>query len=323
MTTWGRTWAVVLAAVCLLMGAWEVVLRRSGFPPVGDDVAAWVFVRQSVGARDMVLAGSSRIQSDLDPVAWAAATGGAPPRQLGVAASSGLPVLEDLAADTGFAGVVVLDALARGLYLPRAEEHVSGLLRAYHELADSPARRWELGLQQQVPPLAFRSRGAAPRRFLIEALRRRRLPDRPYMRTLPNRYRPLDFTVSDSLGLERRAVFMLGRFRAPTRPEADAAERRIQRLVAAIRARGGDVVLLRLPRTRGVRAAEERVFDSRRFWDGLGGRVGAAAVDAELLVPGWPSLPDGSHLDQRDVPRLTRLVALAVRDSLRARGTWR
>jgi hypothetical protein len=102
--SWSKTWTAAALAVLLVLGAWEGFWRYRGFSPsLQDDWPVWATVRRDVTARDdenFVVVGSSRIQVGFHPNVYQQATG----RRafiLAIDGSSPIPVLADLAADTG------------------------------------------------------------------------------------------------------------------------------------------------------------------------------------------------------------------------------
>ncbi|MGH8482027.1 MAG: hypothetical protein ACRES8_06170, partial [Nevskiaceae bacterium] len=82
----------------------------------------------------------------------------------------------------------------------------------------------------------------------------------------------------------------------------------------AIRARGGRVAFVVLPKSGLVRMLEERRYPRAQFWDRFVALAEAPSVHFED-VPAWRGLecPDGSHLDLRQRAAFTEGLAEVLR----------
>ena len=81
-------------------------------------------------------------------------------------------------------------------------------------------------------------------------------------------------------------------------------------------AKGGTLVLVRLPTSGAVRSAEAIVRDRSSFWDPLVGMTGIVAVHFEDHEELAFTCPDGQHLDESDAERFTaRLVEVLLRSN--------
>jgi hypothetical protein len=94
--------------------------------------------------------------------------------------------------------------------------------------------------------------------------------------------------------------------------------------VRKIRARGGDVVFVRMPSAGPFREIENAAFPRERHWDELLRRADAAGVHFEdhpdlrdVEIPEW------SHIRAGDTDRFTRALVVHLHEALAARGTRR
>jgi hypothetical protein len=329
--SWPRSWLLTLTIVGVLLGGWELLLRTKGVTPsVEADREAWILARGRIGSRTTVITGSSRIQAVLDPTIWVAEVGGAPPEDLALPGGNPIPVLEDLAADTGFRGLVLTEILPmymfdqRGTAAASAREHV----RAYHDAKSSPAARWEAWLRVHVASrFAFRRPDALPQRSYA-TIAKGELPPKPFTGMTPERYHFLFFR---RLGLpaNRPDIMDTLAFRPNmlnTRPAKgatlDSLYQSIQRSVAAIHGRGGQVVFIKFPACGGRRLLEEKFFPSAVYWTPLKAITGAPMIDLGEF-PEVTSLDcfDGSHIDVSDAPGVARIIARRVRELVPLPGT--
>jgi hypothetical protein len=304
------------------LAVWEITARSLGYhASARDDTMTWAAARRSVTSDSTVLVGTSRIQTDVDPQVWADEMGGEPPIQLGMAGTPSLTVLENLAADHSFAGVVVLDVVPLYLfngdvgYENRAREYV----RAHEETLSSPAKICEAGLTL-VTRGRFAFQDPALSLSVLAALPwEEEQPARPAYTMRPDRFTPMDFSTVESVETS------LDRFETLGRPaddaEMEALMGRIGRAIFRIEGRGGHVVIVVLPRSGERKRIEERRHPRALYWDRLASRTPAIAVhSADYSSLSRFVCPDGSHLDVSDTAGFTRALARVVRRELIARA---
>lgn len=320
---WSRTWAAALAVAAALLGGFEGFWRCQGFAPsVSDDGALWGYVRGRLRPSDpeqVALIGSSRIRMGIDSAAWGQAHGGRPPVQLAVNGSSCLPVLDHLAADPTFRGLIVCDATLRVWF--REGDPYGGTqaeyVRQYEARPAAAAIEEPLRLLVQSA-LVSRLPALAPGR-LAERLRQGAgLPRPDHLVTFPDRSIQADFARLDvpeavrGKGNEER----IRRTKFGATPEGFRWYlRRIEAAVRAIRARGGDVAFVVLPTSGNVRLLEEELYPRRLYWDVLAASTAAMAVHFEdhPALAGF-TCPDGSHLDTHDATEYTRRLSALLAD---------
>lgn len=336
---WG---AVALLALLLTLGGtagWEANARRLGYVPAYNDTAGlWAIERRQVAAaeRPVVVVGSSRALFDLDLGVWEELTG----RRLFQLANVGTsprPFLADLAADESFDGLVVLGVTEILVLMPggihahfaREAERQAPSARVGQRLAMFLERRLgfldtdNLPLATIVARLPLRNReGTREPRWEVwklqnvfdrrQTLMWSRVEDDPeyrehargvWLRILRS---PPPFPPEKTPEIARGAV------------EAVAAD------VARIRARGGEVVLVRFPSAGAFAETEQKMGVRGLVWDPLVERTGAPAVHfADHPELQGFELPEWSHLAAAEVPRFTRaLVPIVQRELCRHGSPW-
>ena len=108
---WPRTWLAAGIIIILSVGIWEFFWRVKGFKPgLSDSAGLWAVERRKVKGFDrqqIVMIGASRINDDVDLNVFADHFNGNKPIQLGIPQSNFAPVLESLAKDKSFNGIVI------------------------------------------------------------------------------------------------------------------------------------------------------------------------------------------------------------------------
>jgi len=319
---WVRTWILAVLLAVGVLGAWETVARSLGHvPSARDDTMTWAAARRSVGPDSTVLVGTSRIQTDVDPQVWAEEMGGEPPIQLGMAGTPSLTVLENLAADTSFAGVLVLDVVPLYLFNEDAsfESRSREYVQAYESTLKSPGKIWEARFTLMTRSRFAFQDPALSLSVLVALPWKKERPARPAYKMRPDRFTPMDFASVE------RVETSLERFETMGRPASDAEVGallgRIGRAVLRIEGRGGRVVVVELPTSGERHRIEEQRHPRARYWD----RLAAQAAVIPIHTEDYPALsgftcPDGSHLDVRDTVAFTRALAVIVRQELIARA---
>lgn len=327
----------------------EIRLAHQGFRPnLSDSFPLWERQRQRadrLGPQALVLAGNSRVLTDLD-LGELRRGSGLEPVQLGVGDSSFLPVLQDLAKDPKVSGTLLVN------FEPRELHPVGDDPAAAYEAQHLPSQGgygWdfadtEAGLTNWLHAnLHSYADGARP---LTSLLMRATGPQArmQYVKVLPDREELVDFSLTREPDLYYvRAIHDFPTW--PTPPEnATLAQVRatieqaiatlssadpraysgqyaaVADLVAAVRQHGGRVVFVRLPRCGYLRQIDDKRFPRKQFWDPLTQIPGVQTLDFED-VPALAAFkcPDGSHLDMRDKAAFTRalLDALKLGDSRR------
>lgn len=330
---WQRILGGALLIYILFVGVMELRLALRGFDVTAlDSEALWLKQRQrasQLGERALILVGGSRIQLGVDLDVLRTHTG-LEPVQLAIDGSTFLPVLEGLAIDPSIQGVVIVDfsdhLLIDSNQTQRSHEWQSRYIRMDHRphLPDFYDMEVWLGDQWRSHLRSYAD-GAQPLTSLLSRLLPAQ-PTRQYLVTLPDRSRKADYSKVDMPGFYyRRVIRNLGQEIAITagmtfqdmesalrtriealQPLAGASNlyedtsRTLAAQAAAIRARGGHVYFVMLPKSGLVRMIDDRLYPRPLFWDRFESIAGVPSLHFED-VPALRELncPDGSHLDFR------------------------
>lgn len=326
MTRKAQAIAVLVLALLVAAGAiaaWEGVWRARGYEPVlYDDRDLWAAHRDRVTqvdqARNFTVLGASRIQLAFSSEAFEQAMPGWRATSLAVNGRYPVAVLEDLAADERFAGVLLVAVDARGLahwFRDMSEPWV----RHYHR-DFGPQRRVERKL---LSTLQQRLVSAGSEFNLVRRLigwLAGQSPASHYTRLLSDRTIAADYEQADVPGLRRHFVASLAedyQKHPPPDPQRwlDDLEP-IRQAVQAIQSRGGRVVFLRMPTADEHWALDRDNYPRERYWNRLGQATGATTIHFQE----HPSLsefelPDTSHIDQSDRARFTRALIQILNES--------
>lgn len=321
---WRSTWLVALAFAIASIFVLERAARMHGQrPSVVDDPVSWSLARRQVDDDSRVVAfvGTSRMHLAYLDSAFADAAPTLRGVQLSINGVPAIGVLEDLAADEQFRGIAVVDFdewdIAWGDVYKMAEPYVE---RA-HELWRAPGALANRVLasyaQEQMAVLAI---GGRP---LLTGLVRRRWPTPTWVASSRNRIGRADWSLATPKTLRARAEGRLANFdEPPLAPDAWVAKAlAIEPLVQRIRARGGDVVVVRLPISGRLAELFEQHYPRARYWDAFAARSSAHVIHFRD-VPALAALdcPDEMHLDQDDQATFTRAVVEAIRERGVLRG---
>lgn len=319
---------LVLVLVVAVTAAWEWRMRGLGLlaGDLDDDKSAWAVERRKVAAGDydgVVIVGGSRILFDTSLDVWQELTGRRPV-QLAMPGVTGVPVLASLAADTGFTGMVVIDVTPEQFFREgRNNPAFEGVLDYWED--EGPARRagHQIGKLLETR-LAFLE-DAYSLTNLVDELN---LPNRgeirgPYLRPWKlsegraDRQTVMWREIERNAGLREHAmkVWLTGKPKPPDDALIAKICKDVAESVAAIRARGGDVVFIRPPSSGGYYEREERNVPRARSWDRLLREADVFGIHFE----DYPDmqgldLPELSHLTREDAARFTRAYVGVLRE---------
>ncbi len=321
---WGATWLVVAIAAVAILVRWELFLRDRGYQPsVKDDEYAWALERARVAddsRHTMALLGSSRIMLGFSGDAFRTALPDWKYVQLGINGSQPVPTLLDLAADPHFRGVALVDLTEVSIYRESwfaQARYVETYHRGYRTIGQL-IERW-LATRVQARLALLSTRGTAS---FARWIREGAWPGPPYVTTYADRTRFADYSKTD---VERQRSLRIAALQQPPMITVSPQEwmqtaMSIEPAIAAIEARGGNVVYLRMP-TCGERwDADETLHPKAAYWDLLAKHSRATMIHFR----DYPELasfecPDLSHIASADGPRFTR----ALLEILRAKNVLR
>ena len=305
---------LLLAAVALagvLLAVLEVGWRHAGFRAMPrDTLQLWALERSRVdGTRHVAaIVGSSRAQLGLDPRVIADELH-LPTHQLAITGGSPLPVLQDLANDDEFRGLVICEVTPSAFFLRPADiakQSGADWVAGWRGLpfVSSIETRLRVALQTKLALLLAQTNV----RYQVSSLLTEHALARPaVVRERADRYRAADYSHEN---LPKTIAHWAKGLRAITPPspaELGELESVIAGWVAKIRARGGEVVFIRPPSDGPFLEREKRNAPRVKTWDRLLRETGAFGIHYEdyatmrgLEVPEW------SHLSRRDAARFTR-----------------
>ncbi|MFC4761799.1 hypothetical protein [Dyella koreensis] len=330
---WRGIFIGTLVLMALLLAAWEWHWRDAGAPGgYKNSNGLWSIQRRRIDHGEggaTVLIGDSRVLFDLQLPVWERLSGHRP-IQLAIEGTSPMFALEDLADDPAFTGRLLI-GVAPDIFFKGAQRR-TGLLTYYRK--ETPAQRagqW-LSMHLLEPYLAFDD----PDFALFTVLKRQPWPLRPGRPFLAD-VRKLSVidadrnchlwskVENDPDYREQARQIWTQRFAppphgAPSRDRTQAiAQEQIERAAAAViklRARGVDVIFVRMPSSGAYLAYENKIFPREHAWDVLITRSGAPGIYFEDYpeLSGY-TLPEWSHLSAADAERFTAsLYSIIERD---------
>jgi hypothetical protein len=319
---WGKILLGVMALLALLVAGWELYWR--GFdakPGIRNTYGLWAIQRQRIDnnkGNATVLVGASRVYYDVQLPVWERLEG-VRPIQLSFEGTSPLTYLEDLAADPKFVGRVLVgvepDLFFSGF------EYRGGAVRYTHKESPSQYVGQQLSMHLIEPYLAFDD----PDFALQTVLERQPWPERPgrhvYLEPRKLGYHEADRNtyVWDKVSDDQEYRDLWHRIWRdafepgpddPTPAEAQRTEKeqieRAARVVTKLRARGVQVLFVRMPSSGEYLAFENRAFPRARTWTALLRATGAPGIHFEDYpeLQGY-QLPDWSHMTHSDAERFT------------------
>lgn len=343
-------WRRLLLAVALLStaatAAWEIYARSAGYAATLNDTPdLWAETRGTVKPDSVVLIGTSRMLFDMDLDVLEQGLGQRP-KQLAIVGSSPFPVLADLAADETFRGTVLLDIVPAMYLAPAGSPPFEASEKALRRLRTwNHAQKWSHRLALQLEDkVAFVRQEDLTLAKLLEAIP---VPDRanalvgprmpPYFYTLERDRRarmvPEAAIVGSPLQQQITGTWLplftmpppptfipIEQFKQMMGQALEARFRETAQHVARIRARGGQVVFLRLPVTGPLAEREEQLAPRAVTWDRLVKENGVPAIHfAEHAELSAFDCPEWSHLSAEDSVEFTRRLVPHLQAALQLR----
>jgi hypothetical protein len=316
--SWLKAWFGGLLLCGLLAGGYEWSLRERGYAPtVQDDADLWSiqYGRIKSSPNTVALLGASRIEFGIDPALLSSELG-RPVAMLAVNGKYPLATLRALSEDERYAGVVIVGIDARGMQRKHWDMQQPEL--------DHYKRRWTLArlvhrtlltrLQERLVLMrsTFSFVSVAERLLAGDGL-----PRNDHVLVRADRAGFVDYRHPDLAWTHAKRVMDLETYYRDNPPVAaevwlaDLAT--VSGWIRRIEARSGRVVFFREPVSGESLQLDEANFPRKRYWDAYA-RISPAAMIDFRDVPELSSLPlpDTSHIDGADVPRLTRALAKVI-----------
>ena len=289
-------------------------------PTVADDFELWSIQRDRVdaaGERTLVLLGMSRIGTGFSAARFRERYPDWEVVQLAVNGHRPLAAYRNLAADSRFNGVAVV-ATSAWDFIPGAPEQDGHV--AHYRGRPSPGRRLDRHiatfLQERFVVL---HPGLMAARLLKRVVSGRTIERRHRVWMGADRFQHAVFG-NWRLSQELRRLRLGGQrsiYEQVGMPPPEEWLKRVEALepsIAAIAARGGKTVFVRMPLAEESYRLDEQHFPRRRYWDRW-----QAQTEAELVhfsdLPAITSFeyPDLLHTDARDAPKLTSALLAEFR----------
>lgn len=308
---WGKIMVAVMVALVAGVAALEVNARENVGLHAGDldnSEVTWTNEKLRAAGAPAAIVGDSRILFDTDLDRFEALTG-VRPVQLAIHGTSALTLLENMAEDPDFKGVLIVglaDTMffqpfdGYGSYVHEFDEHRAPYKIASNEIDHVLQRRlafldtnYRLSVLAQRLDPNFRAGVEGPKDDIwklqeVGEHRETHLWDRV-------EYDP-------AWRARTRWAWKGFKEKFPFTPELIAkGQARAKAAVDKIRARGGEVVFVRPPSAPQLRVNEEAQIPKSRGWNVLLGNtssVGVHADDLPATVQGL-TLPEWSHLNRR------------------------
>jgi len=298
-----------------VLAPYELWLREQGHrSSVESNADLWSWYRGQADWRrnPLVLVGASRMQLGLDTATIRKILPQRPLIELSINGQYPMATLRGLAEDEAFSGLVIVSIVAQSLepvywdmQLPEnlyyAEEST------FYRSLDAYLTAWlqskfsllspQLGLQQIVE--SYQNQHAFPQPF--------------YVKGNLDLSKSGDYSQQDTSILVNHFVSEKELNYQQQPPMSPAVfEQQIDKLnqyTKAIQARGGQVILLRMPTDQGHWKLDEQYYPYAQYWQRLE-RLSLAPTIHFRQVPGLDKfrLPDSTHLDQSDAPEFTRIL---------------
>jgi hypothetical protein len=316
--SWLKAWCGGVLLCALLAGGYEWLLRERGYTPtVQDDADLWSmqYDRLASFPDAVALLGASRIEFGVDPALLSSALG-RPVAMLAVNGAYPLATLRALSDDERYAGLVIVGIDSRGMQRKHWDMQQPEL--------DHYRRRWTLArfvhrglltlLQERLVLMrsAFSFVNVGERLLAGDGL-----PRNEHVLVRADRAGFVDYKHPDLAWTHAKRVMDLEAYyrdNPPVAPEAWLADlATVSGWIRRIEARGGRVVFFREPVSGESLQLDEANFPRDRYWDAYA-RISPAEMIDFRDVPELSAfaLPDTSHIDGADVPRLTRALAHAL-----------
>lgn len=342
-----RPWrAMTLAAVVVtiaLLAGWELYWRAHWHTPGDFKNTAGLWAQERAKAKDdaTVIVGSSRIFFDIDLDIWEEISG-IRPVQLALEGTSPKMFFDDLVADEEFHGTIIVGVTAPLFFSGYAYRGDVLEYSKHQSPSEWLGHRLSYFMERNF---AFFDEATRPKTMLFYA----QMPLREGMiqRVDVHKLERMDATRNGEIWLRvmeddayrqlAKDVWAYTSAQMAPAPSEDGSppppfpQERIDALISdmkagveTLRARGGEVVFLRLPYEGGYEVVEDMGFPRERFWDPLifeTDTVGISFHDYEALQGHY--IAEWSHLGPQAAKDYTRALLPIFYDTLAARENER
>lgn len=328
---WGRITVAAMIISALGVGAAESFWRSRGHhPSVADTQSLWAWHRERIsrerGGSGVALIGSSRILTGFSTDRFRERFPKVPIAQLGIPECAPLKILDDLASDERFHGVVICELNEAALLESVREKYGQQEHIDYHQRHAVSSDTVNLRLESAVQrALCVRSPQLSLEQLLFRGIERGTLPEpTPWTMQFDRRqladYRGPEAARSRALTIGKmHHWFRENIVSVPAPDDWLASALQTENAVKRIEARGGLVVFVRFPSSDETWELESRHFPKVDYWDKFAANTSAVAIHfRNVPTLAKTECPDTSHVDYRDADRFTnRLMDEIMRRRIR------
>ena len=339
-------WRVILPTIfvvfILIIAGWEIFWRSKGYAPtLNDSKYLWAKTRESIKPDDVVIIGSSRGLFDIDLKSLATALQVKEVKQLAMTGSSPTPVLEALANDPHFKGIIICDVVP-GLFFAPAGPPINKPTEWVKNSSNfSPSDRAALEINMVLESyLAYLKQDDLSLKELIKHLD---LPNRdntiiypklpPYFCTMDsNREAKMTQRVLDDKEfrelIQNRWPILFTPPPFQDNPTPEVIGQRIEGMIKGkiqfvkgclekIQNKGGKIIFVRFPSSGPLKELEAKLSPRVAFWDRMLAETGAQGIyweDYENLKNF--DCPEWSHLSAADSVKFTQEIGPIIKEKL-------
>ncbi len=311
---WNKSWVMTAVIFLTVVVCAETGFRFVGYPPEVSDKFVWANLRKSVSVEDgkaIALLGDSRMAYNISTETLHKQYPGYHIAQLAIVGKSPLAVLEDLANDPKFKGIVICavscDRL-RSIHQKDQQEYVD----YYHKgenRTEGINRKIVAFIQTYSVILRSEKKIMNIGRTL---LRSQPLGGESRVHNFPDRSGGVDLHSYKKKDLLQMVDNRKKREKKSTSitPDDWLQEAMItEPLVQKIQSRGGRVIFIRMPTSKEYLEIEYRQYPKAKYWDQFEAVTSAETVHFEDIAALKNfDLPDRSHIDITDRPRFTQVI---------------
>lgn len=315
---WGRTWIFGLATALVVLLCTESFWRLKGYTTtILDNEALWSLERNKIGksTKEIVLIGSSRIITDISTDTLRRLAPEYKLINLGIDGACANAVLEDLAADETFRGIVICDITPQCFMFGNLGE-----LNAKH-FVDFYKKKYNINMEinRVIATLVEESLVTVDKYLSIIKvigsliIERNFRPPR-YWTTKEDRSQLVDYSMVEIEKVKEKRMLNAKKHYENLKVKVDKAKYlegvdKVEDAVSKIIKRGGRVVFVHFPVSEEHWKLDEDYFPKKQYWDGFASRTKGEVIHfKEVEELNKFNLPDTSHLDFRDTKEFTSLL---------------
>jgi hypothetical protein len=322
-------WIMLALLVVLIAGSEGLLRLRSFRPALADSMMLWSMNRvKAQGDRVLVILGTSRSLLGFDPDVFKEIFQDYQIIHLGIDGQSPIAVLDDLAHDPAFRGIIVCETAE---YLMNVDKNSQArpwvdYFRNTYSRRGSMDERFNAWVKRHIQEgWVIASPAFGLSRLLVYP------PGNTYDFMRPNRYRPSYYLEMKPDQLAKLRDNRMRRskklIRASTEEDRVAfeefAQRNLRAMNESLASRGGAILLVRPPVDEELDRLIEQNWPRKDFWDPIMAWSGAITIHANDV---WGfsrfECPDASHLDATVAPLFSRELATLIHEKLSNSGRF-